>query len=119
MKATSGPLPTGGGWVYEVKWDGMRVLAEVGPDGVRAWSSGASTPPSRSPSWRRWPRRWPRSSAMFDGEVVALDGGGRPSFERLQRRMHVSSPTEAAPPGGGGPGRAYVVFDLLPWAATT
>src|SRR5918994_1730517 len=39
MKATSGELPTGPGWIYEVKWDGMRVIADVAPDGVHAWTS--------------------------------------------------------------------------------
>ena len=29
MKATSGTLPTGHGWAYEIKWDGMRVLADI------------------------------------------------------------------------------------------
>ena len=39
MKATTGLLPAGPGWVYEVKWDGMRVIAEVTPSGVHGWSA--------------------------------------------------------------------------------
>ena len=49
---------------------------------------------------------------MLDGEIVAFDDEGRPSFERLQSRMHLAS--EAAVPGGW-PTRpvTYVIFDLL------
>ena len=39
MKATTGLLPAGPGWIYEVKWDGMRVVAEVAPSGVHGWSA--------------------------------------------------------------------------------
>ena len=34
MLATAGPLPTGPGWAYEFKWDGVRTLADVGPGGL-------------------------------------------------------------------------------------
>ena len=34
MLATAGPLPTGPGWAYEFKWDGVRTLADVGPAGM-------------------------------------------------------------------------------------
>ncbi len=112
MKATSGPLPTGDGWVYEVKWDGMRVLTEVGPDGVRAWSSRGLDAAVSFPELAALAPALAPVEATFDGEVVALDGEGRPSFERLQRRMHVSSPTEAARRAAEVP-VAYVVFDLL------
>ena len=112
MKATSGPLPTGDQWIYEVKWDGMRVLTE-GRAGRRTGVELA------------WPRRRsvvPRAAALagalapveatLDGEVVALDADGRPSFERLQHRMHVSSEAEAIRRSAEVP-VAYVVFDLL------
>ena len=112
MKATSGPLPTGDGWVYEVKWDGMRVLTEVGPDGVRAWSSQGLDAAVSFPELAALAPALAPVEATFDGEVVALDAEGRPSFERLQRRMHVSSPTEAARRAVEVP-VAYVVFDLL------
>ena len=68
MKATSGPLPTGDGWIYEVKWDGMRVIAEVGPTGCGPGAPAASTPPPPSPSWAPpapWPRSRPSSTARW------------------------------------------------------
>ena len=112
MKATSGPLPTGDQWIYEVKWDGMRVLTEVSPDGVRAWSSrGLDAGPS-FPELRALAGALAPVEATLDGEVVALDAEGRPSFERLQHRMHVSSEAEAIRRSAEVP-VGYVVFDLL------
>jgi bifunctional non-homologous end joining protein LigD len=112
MKATSGPLPTGDQWIYEAKWDGMRVLTEVAPDGLRAWSSrGLDAGPS-FPELRALAGALAPVEATLDGEVVALDADGRPSFERLQHRMHVSSEAEAIRRSAEVP-VAYVVFDLL------
>jgi bifunctional non-homologous end joining protein LigD len=111
MKATSGPLPTGDGWIYEVKWDGMRVIAEVGPDGVRAWSSRGLDATASFPELAALASLAP-VEAVLDGEVVALDAEGRPSFGRLQHRMHVSSAAEAVRRSAEVP-VAYVVFDLL------
>ena len=38
MMAAPGPLPTGPGWSYEMKWDGVRVIVAVTEDGCRLWS---------------------------------------------------------------------------------
>jgi bifunctional non-homologous end joining protein LigD len=112
MKATSGPLPTGDGWVYEIKWDGMRVLADVAPDGVRAWSTTGRDVVVSFPELAALAPALAPLDALLDGEVVALDDAGRPSFERLQHRMHVTSAVDAARRAAEVP-VAYVVFDLL------
>jgi bifunctional non-homologous end joining protein LigD len=112
MKATSGPLPTGDGWVYEIKWDGMRVLADVTPDGVRAWSANGRDAGAAFPELAALAPALAPLDALLDGEVVALDAAGRPSFERLQGRMHVSSAAESRRRAADTP-VAYVVFDLL------
>ena len=112
MKATSGPLPTGDGWIYEIKWDGMRVLADVAPDGLRAWSTTGRDVAVSFPELATLPSALAPLDALLDGEVVALDEAGRPSFERLQQRMHVTSATDAARRAADVP-VAYVVFDLL------
>jgi bifunctional non-homologous end joining protein LigD len=112
MKAVSGPLPTGDGWVYEIKWDGMRVVAEVTPDGLRAWSTRARDVAVSFPELASLPEALAPLDVVLDGEVVALDARGRPSFERLQHRMHVTSAVDAARRAAEVP-VAYVVFDLL------
>ena len=112
MKATSGLLPAGDGWVYEVKWDGMRVLADVTPEGVRAWSANGRDAGPSFPELEALAGALAPLDALLDGEVVALDDEGRPSFERLQGRMHVSSAAEARRRAADIP-VGYVVFDLL------
>jgi len=112
MKATSGPLPTSDGWAYEIKWDGMRVLADITPDGVQASSSRGRDAGTAFPELQALAGALAPLDALLDGEVVALDESGRPSFERLQRRMHVSSAAESLRRAADTP-IAYVVFDLL------
>ena len=51
-------------------------------------------------------------SAVLDGEIVALDSGGRPSFEALQQRMQLGSRAQAARRAKSTP-VTYVIFDLL------
>ncbi len=85
MLATPGTLPTGPEWLYEVKWDGMRLLADV-VDGVLTL---------RSRSGRDVTTHFPELSdllrlapdVLLDGEVVLLEDGV-PSFTALADRMH-------------------------------
>jgi bifunctional non-homologous end joining protein LigD len=113
MKAIPGTaLPTGEGWVYETKWDGMRVLTEVGPDGVAAWSGNGKDATASFPELAALGPALAPVEALLDGEMVALDAQGKPSFERLQQRMHITSAAEARRRAAEVP-VAYVVFDLL------
>ena len=50
--------------------------------------------------------------AVFDGEIVAFDEAGRPSFGRLQHRMHVTSPSAVRRLAASTP-VVYAIFDLL------
>src|SRR5262245_14574784 len=94
MKAVTGDLPVGASWAYEIKWDGMRAGVAVGDDFSITSANGrdvTASYPDLEPGARAFPM-----SAIVDGEIVALDGDGRPSFGTLQQRMHVASPGEAA-----------------------
>src|SRR6478752_6382658 len=102
-------IPHGGDWVHEVKWDGMRVLADI-RDGHLTLTSRAGNDVTAS-----YPERAPLAEAyddmLLDGEVVALDGG-RPSFGALADRMHVRDRRKAERLAATRP-VTLMVFDLL------
>ncbi len=118
MKATTGPLPAGDGWVFEPKWDGMRILAAIDAPALDGTGRAGITLTTANghDATVRFPELAPLASALgtaavLDGEVVVLESD-RPSFERLQRRIHV---TDAAEAGRRAADSAvtYVVFDLV------
>jgi bifunctional non-homologous end joining protein LigD len=112
MKATAGELPRGTGWTYEVKWDGMRAVTFVDGRDLRVQSVNLRDVTVSWPELTALPAALPVRTAILDGELVATDAGGRPSFGRLQQRMHLTSPAEAARRSVDVP-VSYVVFDLL------
>ncbi|MDH4116100.1 MAG: non-homologous end-joining DNA ligase [Acidimicrobiia bacterium] len=79
------------GWWFEVKWDGVRVLAEVGPDSVVLRSRNGNNMTGRYPELASV--RCDQTT-VIDGEIVALDSSGRPSFQLLQSRMNTTPTNE-------------------------
>lgn len=112
MKATAGELPAGDGWVHEVKWDGMRALTFVDDTSVRVQSYNLRDVTVSWPELATLADGINGEVALLDGELVATDEHGVPSFGRLQQRMHVANPAEAARRAVEVP-VTYVVFDLL------
>jgi bifunctional non-homologous end joining protein LigD len=98
MLTRAGELPLGPGYAYEVKWDGFRAIVST-IDGLRVRSRRGWNMTNRLPELAGLPER-----LVLDGEVVAIDDDGRPSFPRLANRiLH----------GHGGIGIIYVIFDVL------
>ncbi|HEY2637157.1 MAG TPA: non-homologous end-joining DNA ligase, partial [Solirubrobacteraceae bacterium] len=92
MLARLGDLPREDGrWAYEVKWDGVRALIWVDGGQVRLESRNGRDITSQYPELSGLGRALGSRPALLDGEVVALDAEGRPSFELLQGRMHLAS----------------------------
>ena len=119
MLATAGPLPEGPGWSYEVKWDGVRALAAVGPGPAGGDVALRLVGRSGKDVTSAYPELQEVADALrdhaplvLDGEVVALDSRGRPDFGALQHRMHVADRTRAARLAAATP-VTYVAFDLL------
>ena len=75
-----------------MKWDGMRALLRVEGGRVRLTSRSGDDITDRFPELRGLGEAMGTTEAVLDGEIVAFDGAGRPSFERLQPRIHVASP---------------------------
>ncbi len=99
-------------WAYEIKWDGVRALVFSRGGHPRVVNRSGTDVTSRYPELRGLGGALGSTDAVLDGEIVALDESGRPSFQRLQRRMHLAS--EAAVRSGAREVPAtYVAFDLL------
>lgn len=111
MLASPGsPGAVADGFVYEFKWDGVRVLTAVGGEGVRAWTRRGTDVTATYPELHDLAGALDRE-VLLDGEVVAL-ASGAPSFARLQRRMNVRDASKAARLARTVP-VAYLVFDCL------
>jgi bifunctional non-homologous end joining protein LigD len=96
MLATAGTLPTDDdAWAYEVKWDGVRALVAVDGGRLTITSRNGNDVTSSYPELADLGRQLGSTSALLDGEVVALDPAGRTDFGRLQSRMHVARPSAA------------------------
>jgi bifunctional non-homologous end joining protein LigD len=81
------------GWVCEPKWDGIRAILAIDGTGLVARSRNGNDVTGAYPELHGLARIGERRSVVLDGEVITLDASGRPSFERLQRRMHVRRPS--------------------------
>ena len=81
-------------WLYEIKYDGVRVLADRRGDRVTLYGRSGQDTTSRYPEVVRALRALPIDRFVIDGEIVALDDAGRPSFQRLQPRMALTDPRD-------------------------
>jgi bifunctional non-homologous end joining protein LigD len=99
-------------WSFEVKWDGVRAIAYVQPGRLRLESRNLNDITEAYPEVRGLIEEVGMREVVLDGEIVTFDERGRPSFERLQRRMHVTSPAAVRRLVSSHP-VVYAIFDLL------
>ncbi len=79
-------LPSGPGWVYEIKWDGYRALCRVsGGEAELRSRAGHDLTARFAEIARALPRALRTPDCVVDGEVCALDAQGRPSFQAMQQ----------------------------------
>ncbi|KMV19638.1 hypothetical protein ACT17_06260 [Mycolicibacterium conceptionense] len=86
MLVTLGKPPSGPGWATEYKWDGFRSISRVTGSGVDVFTRNGAHASSTFPELAGLQDVLDGREAVLDGEIVALDRAGRPSFSRLQRR---------------------------------
>ena len=100
------------GWIYELKLDGVRIIAERhGTDVALAYRSARTATPSY-PEVVRALRELGTKDFVLDGEVITFDKAGRPSFQRLGQRIGLDRDDDVARAEREVP-VLYVVFDVL------
>ena len=99
-----------GGYAFEFKWDGVRAVVGVEDDAITIWSRRGNVVTNSYPELVGL-REVAAPGTVIDGEIVAFDAESRPSFSRLQRRMHVRDPRKAAQLAATVP-VAFLAFDL-------
>ncbi|HSR24401.1 MAG TPA: non-homologous end-joining DNA ligase, partial [Candidatus Eisenbacteria bacterium] len=96
MLATTGELPAGDEqrrWAFEMKWDGVRAVVYVDRGTVRVLTRNDREVAATYPELRGLAEALGARRVVLDGEIVAFDDTGRPSFGTLQQRMHVQRPS--------------------------
>ena len=113
MLAAPGEPPSRdlGAWAVEFKWDGVRALAFIEAGRLRLASRTGKDITATYPEVAGLGHAIGHKQALLDGEIVAFSGG-RPDFEALQPRMHVSSPAQAVRLAELTP-VTYLAFDVL------
>jgi len=104
--------PSDAAWLFEIKYDGVRVLASREGDEVELRHRSNQVVTARYPEVAAALRALPLKSCHLDGEIVALDDRGRSSFQRLQERMGLTRPADVERARGEVPVSA-VFFDAL------
>ena len=99
-------------WLFEPKLDGIRALAFIEDGAVTLRSRRGLDVSAQYPALARAIAAQPVSSAILDGEIVALDERGAPSFERLQQRMNLGGEGDIARADAALP-VLFFPFDLL------
>jgi bifunctional non-homologous end joining protein LigD len=80
-------------WVFEVKWDGVRAIAEIKDGNTRLWARSGRDVTAEYPEFKDLATKLRVTNAIVDGEIVTLDADGRSNFHKLQNRLGVQNPS--------------------------
>jgi bifunctional non-homologous end joining protein LigD len=100
------------GWLFEIKYDGYRLFGLRDGERVELRYRRGSDSTAAFPEVADAIRALPYRQFVVDGELVVLDEEGRPSFQRLQERVHLKREDEIRRAAFANP-VTYFVFDFL------
>ncbi len=100
-------------WLFEIKWDGYRAVAFVDGGKARLVSRNQNDMTRQFTELRDLADSLRARTAILDGEIVALDEAGRPSFSLMQQRTGISGNGRRVKPARQAVPIAYFAFDLL------
>ena len=112
LATTAGLPPDDGAWAYEMKWDGLRAIAEIDHGRLQLWSRTGRDITAGYPELQQLAAAAGLDQAVLDGEIVVFGAEGWPSFEALQQRMNISAPAQVRALLASVP-VTYLAFDLL------
>ena len=113
MLATSVERPfSRDGWLFELKYDGIRAMVSVAGDQVRISGRRGNDETAHYPEAEAIRAGIHARQAIVDGELVVLDAEGKPSFERMQQRINVTRDIDVRRVAGEHP-VTFIAFDLL------
>ncbi|NLI69984.1 MAG: hypothetical protein GX364_03830 [Firmicutes bacterium] len=114
MEPTSASRPVKEpGYVSQIKWDGVRILAFVTADGVRLQNRGGGERTRQYPEFQILKEVVGSGEALIDGEAVALEAG-YPRFSRIMERDSLQHENRIKRLSRHRP-CTYCIFDLLFW----
>jgi bifunctional non-homologous end joining protein LigD len=99
-------------WLFEIKWDGYRAVVFIEDGRVRLVSRNQNDLTAQFSELKSLPQFVKVQRAILDGEIVALDDEGRPSFSLMQQRTGFQPGKRRQPRREGVP-VIYYAFDLL------
>ena len=99
-------------YTYEIKWDGIRAIVYSQPGRLRIESRNLADITVGYPEVRGLNRALESHEVVLDGELIAFDAEGRPSFSQMQQRMHLTSEPQIKRRMKAVP-VTFAIFDLL------
>jgi bifunctional non-homologous end joining protein LigD len=97
-------------WLFEIKWDGVRAVAQIQQGRVTLWARSGRDVTQEYPEFRDLGKHFRVADAIVDGEIVALDENGRSDFHKLQNRLGAQNPSQKLMQSVPV---SYYFFDLL------
>lgn len=104
--------PKGDGYVYEVKWDGIRALISWEEGKIRIHTRNQNDVTAQFPELLDGDKAFRATNAVFDAEIVSLDKSGKPVFKNVINRLMTSGENAIAKAAKATPVFCYV-FDCL------
>jgi bifunctional non-homologous end joining protein LigD len=105
-------VPLGDDWSYEVRWDGIRAIITVDEGQVRIKTRSLRDVTVHFHELCMPKQAFYSSTAVFDGEVVCLDGAGRPIFTDVMGRLHAKGDAGIARAQARHPAVCYLFYCL-------
>src|SRR5262249_36544803 len=81
-------------WLFEIKWDGVRAIAEIDNGKTTLWARSGRDVTREYPEFLDLASHFRVQRAIVDGEIATIDEQGRSNFQKLQNRLGVQDPSQ-------------------------